>query len=86
VRVTIWTSGPTRLRLASQPAAQAQDPTEGRRGYDDTTSHLVLSSGRHTLVLALWASGVTSASITATGSPLRIHAQLGVLSPGRLLS
>jgi hypothetical protein len=86
VRVTIWTSGPTRLRLASQPAAQAQDPTEGRRGYDDTTSHLVLGSGRHTLVLALWASGVTSASITATGSPLRIHAQLGVLSPGRLLS
>lgn len=86
VRVTLTTSGPTRLRLDSVPEAQPQDAVEHRRYYDDTTRHIVLAAGRHTLVLALWSSGVTSARVTATGSPVELRAELGVLAPGGTLS
>jgi hypothetical protein len=86
VRVTLTTSGPTRLRLESLPAAQPQDAVEHRSYYDDTTRHLVLPAGRRTLVLALWASDVTLASVTATGSPVSLRAELGVLSPGAALN
>jgi hypothetical protein len=86
VRVTLTSSGPTRLRLDSVPRAAAQDVVEHRRYYDDTTRHLVLPAGRRTLVLALWATGVRSASVTASGSPVTLQAELGVLVPGLPLS
>ncbi len=86
IRVTVTASGPTRLRLASTPPPQPQDVVEHRNYYDDTTRHLVLPAGSHTVVLALWASGVSSAAVIATGSPSSLRAELGVLDQGAPLS
>jgi hypothetical protein len=86
VRVTLTTSGPTRIRLSSVPDAQPEDAVEHRHYYDDTTRHLLLPAGRRTLVLALWATGVTSASVTASGSPVNLRVELGVLVPGAPLT
>ena len=86
IRVTVTASGSTRLHLVSVPSAQPQDLVEHRSHYDDTTRHLVLPAGRHTVVLALWATGVTSARVTATGSPVSLKAELGVLVAGAPLT
>jgi hypothetical protein len=82
VRVTITTRGPTRLVLHSAPAPAPQDPVEYRRGFDDTTRHLLLSKNSYTLVLPLWAMGVRSATVNAIGSPSTLQAQLGVIQMG----
>lgn len=79
VRVALDAAGSTRLRLASIPGPMPSDPVMHRPYFDDTTRHLVVGRGRHTFVLALWASGVRSAAVTATGAPVSLSAQVGVL-------
>jgi hypothetical protein len=94
VRIWITVSGPTRLHLTSDPRQGPQnpvnsaplDPVDHLPVYDDTTRHLLLARGSHALVLALWATDVSAASITAIGSPTRIRAQLGVLVQGAPLA
>jgi hypothetical protein len=86
VRVAVAAGGATRLRLESAPPAQAQDAIEHRTYFDDTTRHLVLRAGVHTVVLALWTGRVRAVRVTAIGHPLALRGELGVLVPGRPLS